>query len=38
MPNHDPEDVVVELRRRAAALGSGPIAAAIAGAILLILL
>ena len=32
MPTPDPQDVVVELRRRVATLGSGPIAAAIAGA------
>lgn len=38
MPTYDPEDVVTDLRRRAQALGPARIAAAIAGAILLILL
>lgn len=36
MPNYDPEDVVVELRRRVASLSPGRIAAGVAGAVLFI--
>lgn len=38
MQNYDPEDIVVELRRRAESLGAGQIAAGIAGVLLLIFL
>jgi len=38
MPTYDPEDIVNDLRRRAAALGSRRIIAGIAGALLLIVL
>lgn len=38
MPTYDPEDVAAALRRRAESLGPGSLAAAIAGAVLLIVL
>jgi membrane protease subunit HflK len=38
MPTYDPEDIVNDLRRRAAALGSRPLIAGIVGALLLIVL
>ena len=38
MPTYDPEDIVNDLRRRAAALGSRRLIAGIAGALLLIVL
>jgi membrane protease subunit HflK len=38
MPTYDPDDIVYDLRQRAASLGSRPITAGIAGALLLIVL
>src|SRR3989337_3026999 len=38
MPTYDPDDIVNELRQRAAALGSRPIITIIAGAVLLMAL
>ena len=38
MPTHDPQEIVEELRKRVAALGSRPIAAAIVGVLLLVFL
>ncbi len=38
MPNHDPEEIVIDLRRRAAALGSQRITLVVVGALLLFFL